>query len=166
MTYCVVDIMTSANAIFTMTHVVVFSCHIISIKIPSSLHSILRSTFPCLLPSSFFSVCVCMTVCVSVFVCMTVCMCMCMGVYVCACVCVCSLFPSIFHLFSFLLFSVIEQRINEVNVRLINTRTYSQTLTFNVYHCYCIMICQLTCAIDPPNYPILPHSILTTFLPL
>ena len=77
MTYCVVDIVTSANIIFTMTHVVeTFMSHYFH---RDSFFSSLHLSLPTYIIFFF-----CMFVCVCMWcVCMTVCACVCVCVYVC-----------------------------------------------------------------------------------
>ena len=90
----------------------------------------LHSTFPCLLPPSFSSGCFYM------YVCMFMCLCMCVCITVC--VYVLSFLQS--FVLCLLLISVIEHFIKEVNVRLIETRTYTQTLTLNISPCFSLLL--------------------------
>ena len=126
MTYCVVNIVISTNIIFTIT----WSWYLYVTLFPSlSFSSSLYLSLP---PSTILFFWVLLYVCVYVYVFMYVC------VYNSVCVYVLSFLQS--FVLCLLLISVIEHFIKEVNVRLIETRTYTHTLTLNISPCFSLLL--------------------------
>ena len=120
--------MISSNIIFAIT----WSWYLYVTLFPSL--SFFSSLYLSLPPSTILFFWVLLYVCV--YVCMFMCLCMCVCITVC--VCVLSFLQS--SILCLLLISVIEHFIKEVNVRLIETRTYTQTLTLNISPCFSLLL--------------------------